>query len=242
MDRDNLPQHIAIIMDGNGRWAKRRHLPKVIGHRYGARTVDRIISHCARLGIKALTLYSFSTENWKRPVKEIDALMNLLYEYLDKKLAKLNNNNIRLNAIGDIQGLPEHVRKKLIDVINKTSKNTGMVLTLALNYGAREEIVAACKKLTKLVESEKLNIEDINESVFSDQLYTKDLPDPDLLIRTSGELRVSNFLLWQISYTEFVATKALWPDFKVIDLEKAMVEYQNRKRRFGGRQEVKPTR
>ncbi len=235
MDRDNLPQHIAIIMDGNGRWAKRRHLPKVIGHRYGARTVDRITSHCARLGIKALTLYSFSTENWKRPVKEIDALMNLLYEYLDKKLVKLNNNNIRLNAIGDIQGLPEHVRKKLTEVINKTSKNTGMILTLALNYGAREEIVAACKKLTKLVESEKLNTEDINESVFSDQLYTKDLPDPDLLIRTSGELRVSNFLLWQISYTEFVPTKALWPDFKVIDLEKAIVEYQNRKRRFGSR-------
>jgi len=234
MDRNNLPEHIAIIMDGNGRWARKRHLPKAIGHRYGARSVDRITSHCARLGIKALTLYSFSTENWKRPSQEIEVLMNLLYEYLNKKLPKLNRNNIKLNVIGDIEGLPEYVRKKLTEVINKTSKNTGMILTLALNYGAREEIVTACKKLIEKVESKKLALNDINQTVFSEQLYTKDLPDPDLLIRTSGELRVSNFLLWQISYTEFVVTKVLWPDFKVQDLKDAIAQYQNRKRRFGG--------
>ena len=233
MHKNNLPEHIAIIMDGNGRWARKRHLPKAIGHRYGARTVDKITSHCARLGIKALTLYSFSTENWKRPRKEINALMNLLYEYLDKKLAKLNNNNIRLNAIGDLEKLPERVRKKLSEVIDKTSKNTGMILTLALNYGGREEIITACKSLIEKVKSMKLDANDINESVFNKELYTKDLPDPDLLIRTSGELRVSNFLLWQISYAEFIVAKALWPDFKVSDLEKAIAEYKERKRRFG---------
>lgn len=220
-------------MDGNGRWAKKRHLPKIIGHRYGARTVDRITSYCARLGLKALTLYSFSTENWKRSPEEIDGLMNLLYEYLGKKLAKLNKNNIRLNVIGDIEKLPKRVREKLMEVIDKTSKNTGMVLTLALNYGGREEIITACKKLVEKVASKKLNIDDIDEPAFSNALYTKDLPDPDLLIRTSGELRVSNFLLWQISYAEFVVTKVLWPDFKVSDLENAIEEYSLRKRHFG---------
>ncbi|MFH0731974.1 MAG: isoprenyl transferase [Candidatus Omnitrophota bacterium] len=235
MDKNNLPQHIAIIMDGNGRWAKKRHLPKVIGHRYGAQTVDRITSHCARLGIKALTLYSFSTENWKRPPDEVEALMNLLYEYLEKKLPKLNKNNIKLNMIGNINGLPENVRKKLQDVIGKTSKNTGMILTLALNYGAREEILSACRKLIGEVEAKKINFTDINESVFSSYLYTNGLPDPDLLIRTSGELRVSNFLLWQISYAEFVVNRELWPDFKPKDLDAAIEQYQKRKRRFGGR-------
>lgn len=220
-------------MDGNGRWAKKRHLPKIIGHRYGARTVDRITSYCARLGLKALTLYSFSTENWKRSPEEIDGLMNLLYEHLGKKLAKLNKNNIRLNTIGDIEKLPKRVREKLMEVIDKTSKNTGMVLTLALNYGGREEIITACKKLVEKVASKKLNIDDIDEPAFSNALYTKDLPDPDLLIRTSGELRISNFLLWQISYAEFVVTKVLWPDFKVSDLENAIEEYSLRKRHFG---------
>ncbi len=234
MHKDELPGHIAIIMDGNGRWARKRHLPKIIGHRYGARTVDRITSHCARLGIKALTLYSFSTENWKRPAEEINALMSLLHEYLDKKLTKLNKNNIRLNAIGKLEKLPERVRKKLLEVITKTSKNTGTILTLALNYGGREEIVTACKRLIEKVNSGRLDTNNINESVFAKELYTKDLPDPDLLIRTSGELRVSNFLLWQISYAEFVVTKTLWPDFKVSDLEKAIEEYKERKRRFGG--------
>lgn len=235
MDKNDFPEHIAIIMDGNGRWAKQKHLPTVMGHRYGARTVDRITSHCARLGIKALTLYSFSTENWKRPQEEVNALMNLLYEYLDKKIKKLNDNNVRLNAIGNIDGLPERVKEKLAEVIEKTSKNTGMILTLALNYGAREEILAACKRLLSKIESGELNINDINEDIFSQQLYTKDLPDPDLLIRTAGELRVSNFLLWQISYAEFVMADVLWPDFKVSDLNKAIEEYQHRKRRFGAR-------
>jgi len=235
MDNINLPRHIAIIMDGNGRWAKKKHLPKIIGHRYGAGTVDRISSHCARLGIEALTLYSFSTENWKRPREEIDALMDLLHKYLDKKLSKLNKNNIKLNAIGNLEKLPTRTLGKLKEVIAKTSKNTGMVLTLALNYGAREEIVTTCKKIAAKVASGKLSIDDIDEALFSANLYTKGLPEPDLLIRTSGELRISNFLLWQISYAEFVVTDVLWPDFKNIDLEKAIQEYQGRKRRFGAR-------
>lgn len=222
-------------MDGNGRWAKKRHLPKVLGHRYGAKTVDRITSHCARLGIKALTLYSFSTENWKRPDNEVSAIMGLLHEYLKKKLSKLTKNNIKLNAIGDLEELPEAVRNKLKEVIKKTSKNTGMVLTLALNYGAREEIVSACKKLALKVSSRKIDIDDIDEAAFSKELYTKNLPDPDLLIRTSGESRVSNFLLWQISYSEFFITDTLWPDFKVSDLDGAIEEYKTRKRRFGAR-------
>jgi len=233
MDKNNIPQHIAIIMDGNGRWAKKRHLPRIMGHRYGVQTVDKITSHCARLGIKALTLYSFSTENWKRPPEEVDALMQLLSQYLDKKISKLNNNNIKLNAIGDINGLQKSVREKLSSAINKTSKNTGMILTLALNYGGRAEIVTACRRLLEKVTSKKLNIDDIDESTFSHQLYTKNLPDPELLIRTSGESRLSNFLLWQISYAEFVITKVLWPDFKASDIDKAIEEYSRRKRRFG---------
>ncbi|MBN1405851.1 MAG: isoprenyl transferase [Candidatus Omnitrophica bacterium] len=233
MDKNNLPQHIAIIMDGNGRWAKKHHLPKAMGHRYGAKTVDRITSHCAKLGIKALTLYSFSTENWKRPPAEIDALMNLLYEYLGKELKKLNKNNIRLKAIGDITALPERVKKKLEEVISKTSANTGMVLVLALNYGGRQEIIRACRNLAEKVKEGSIDINSISEDVFSRELYTKDIPDPDLLIRTSGELRVSNFLLWQISYSEFVATKMLWPDFKISDLDDAIEEYTARNRRFG---------
>jgi undecaprenyl diphosphate synthase len=235
IDKDNLPRHIAIIMDGNGRWAKRKGLPALFGHRAGAKTVDTITTDCARLGIEALTLYSFSTENWKRSSEEVNGLMNLLYNYLDKKLKKLQSNNIRLNAIGRLDRLPDKIRQRLFDVIDKTSKNTKMVLTLALNYGGRPEIADAAKNLAEEVKAGRIDAADIDEELFSKFLYTKTLPDVDLLIRTSGEMRISNFLLWQISYAEIVVTKAYWPDFGTKDLQEAIEEYQGRQRRFGGR-------
>lgn len=235
IDKKNLPRHIAIIMDGNGRWAKKRHLPKVFGHRAGAKTVDRVTEDCARLGVEALTLYSFSTENWKRPKEETSALMRLLYDYLEKKYRKLQKNNIRLNAIGRLDELPIEVKNRLFDVIKKTSGNTRMTLTLALNYGSRAEILDAAKKLIDAAKKNKIRYDDITEETFASHLYTKGLPEVDLLIRTSGEMRVSNFLLWQISYAEVVVTKTLWPDFKREDLYDCISEYQKRERRFGGR-------
>ena len=235
IDKDNLPRHVAIIMDGNGRWASKRRLPKIFGHRAGAKAVDRITESSARLGIKALTLYSFSTENWKRSQEEVGGLMNLLYDYLERKYKKLQKNNIRLNAIGRLEELPGEVQERLFDVIKKTSKNTRMVLTLALNYGGRQEIADAAKKLAEEVKNGKIAPQDITEERFGDFLYTRGLPEVDLLIRTSGEMRVSNFLLWQISYAELVVTKVLWPDFKTADLQQAIEEYQSRNRRFGGR-------
>lgn len=235
IDKNNLPRHIAIIMDGNGRWAKKKYLPKILGHTAGVKTVDRITTACAKLGIEVLTLYSFSTENWKRSAEEIGGLMNLLYDYLGKKYEKLQKDNIRLSAIGRLSGLPLRVRTKLSDVIKKTSQNTGMTLNLALNYGGRQEIVDAVKKLLLEVDKGSIKADDISEDKFADFLYTKGLPEVDLLIRTSGELRVSNFLLWQISYAEIVVTKTLWPDFRQEDLCAAVMEYQERERRFGGR-------
>jgi undecaprenyl diphosphate synthase len=222
-------------MDGNGRWAKKRHLPVVFGHKAGAKTVDRITEECARLGIEALTIYSFSTENWSRPKEEIDGLMNLLYGYLEKKYNKLQKNKIRLNAIGRLNELPPKVQQRLNDVIRKTSDNTKMVLTLALNYGARQEIADAAKAIAEETASGRLKPEAIKEDTFSNFLYTKGLPEVDLLIRTSGEMRISNFLLWQISYAEIVITKVLWPDFGIKDLHDAITEYQGRQRRFGKR-------
>jgi undecaprenyl diphosphate synthase len=222
-------------MDGNGRWAKKRHLPVVFGHKAGAKTVDRITEECARLGIEALTIYSFSTENWSRPKEEIDGLMNLLYGYLEKKYNKLQKNKIRLNAIGRLNELPPKVQQRLNDVIRKTSDNTKMVLTLALNYGARQEIADAAKAIAEEAASGRLKPEAIKEDTFSNFLYTKGLPEVDLLIRTSGEMRISNFLLWQISYAEIVITKVLWPDFGIKDLHDAITEYQGRQRRFGKR-------
>jgi undecaprenyl diphosphate synthase len=235
IDKKNLPRHIAIIMDGNGRWAKKRHLPVIFGHRQGAKTVDRITEASARLGVKELTLYSFSTENWNRSDEEVNGLMDLLYDYLSKKLKKLQKNNIRLNAVGRLDELPDKVRGRLTQAIDKTSKNDRMVLTLALNYGSRQEITDAVVRIAGKVKSADIDIDDITPDVVSEHLYTKGLGDVDLLIRTSGEMRVSNFLLWQISYAEIVITKALWPAFKPRDLEKAIEEYQARDRRFGGR-------
>jgi len=236
IDKTRLPRHIAIIMDGNGRWAKKRGLPKIFGHRGGAKTVDKITEDCAKLGIEALTLYSFSTENWKRSAEEVNALMRLLHDYLEKKYKKLQKNGIRLNAIGRLEGLPSEVRKRLLDVIKKTSGNTRMTLTLALNYGSRAEILDAAKRLIDGTRKGKIKDEDITEETFTNLLYTEGLPEVDLLIRTSGEMRVSNFLLWQISYAEIVVTKTLWPDFKTENLYDCINEYQKRERRFGGRE------
>lgn len=235
INKTDIPKHIAIIMDGNSRWAKKKHLPRVFGHRAGAKSVDVIAQECANIGIDALTLYTFSNENWKRSNSEINSLMNLLYNYLDKKHKKLLNSGIRLNAIGRLNELPEKVREKLFDVIEKTSKNTRMVLTLALNYGGRQEIIDVAKQLVKRATQNKLSCDEIDEDLFSSYLYTKLLPDVDLLIRTSGEFRISNFLLWQISYAEIIVTKTLWPDFRKKELFQVIKAYKTRDRRFGER-------
>ena len=231
---DNIPKHVAIIMDGNGRWAKARHLPKIAGHRAGAKSVRETIEAAKELGVKVLTLYTFSTENWKRPKNEVSALFRLLEEYLDKEEAGLNKNDIRFSVTGDIAGLPESVRYQIGKVMKSTSCNTGLTLNLALNYGSRREILDAAKRIAKEAASGKIDPDELDEKLFSEYLYTKDLPDPDLLIRTSGEYRVSNFMLWQIAYSELYITGKLWPDFKKGDFKKAVSEYRRRERRFGG--------
>ena len=228
-----IPRHIAIIMDGNGRWAKARHLPKIAGHRAGAKTAQNIIEAAAKMGVKVLTLYTFSTENWKRPKGEVEALFGLLENYLDREAEKLNKNNIKFSIIGDMGGLPASVGGKLKNVMESTKNNTGLTLNLALNYGGRPEIINAVRRIAKDVKDGALAIDDIDESRFAEYLYTRDLPDPDLLIRTSGEFRISNFLLWQIAYSEFYITKKMWPDFNKNDFKKAITEYQARQRRFG---------
>ncbi|MCK4462956.1 MAG: isoprenyl transferase [Candidatus Omnitrophica bacterium] len=233
IDRNKVPTHVAIIMDGNGRWAKARRLPKIMGHREGIKTVERIISACKGIGVKILTLYVFSTENWKRPGKEISGLMNLLENYLSKFASKLKKEGVRLNAIGDISGLPLPVQKRLKSAINFTRDNTSFTLNLAINYGSRREILEAAKSICRLSQSGSFDIEKLKEDDFSQYLYTKGMPDPDLLIRTSGEMRLSNFLLWQLSYTEIYVTEKLWPDFRKTDFIKAVEAYQTRKRRYG---------
>jgi len=233
IDKNNIPKHIAIIMDGNGRWAREKRLPKIIGHKHGAESVRDVLKACGDLGIKYLTLYTFSTENWKRPVKEVKGLMSLLEAQLDRETRNLIKNNVRLNVIGRLEYLPAHLIEKLKKAGTLTKDNTGVVLTLALSYGGRSEIIDGIKKAMTEVENGSLKKEDINEENFGQYLYTKDIPDPDLLIRTSGEMRVSNFLLWQISYSEIYVTKKFWPDFKKDSLEKAIREYQKRQRRYG---------
>jgi len=235
IDQKKIPTHIAIIMDGNGRWAKKRNLPKIAGHGQGVKTVEKIIAAAKKRGVRVLSLYAFSTENWKRPKKEVDGLMSLLENYLEKQALKLHKEGVRLSAIGDIEGLPASVSKKLKEVIELTKSNTSFTLNIALNYGARMEIVEATKSILKDIGRGALSIENLTEKVFSRYLYTNNIPDPDLLIRTSGEMRVSNFLLWQIAYTEFYITEKFWPDFTEKDFEKAIAEFQKRKRRFGGR-------
>lgn len=234
LDKDNIPKHVAIIMDGNGRWAKRRKLPRTMGHKAGVETIRRVIKESHILGIKYLTLYAFSTENWKRPSDEVSALMKLLVEYLRKELKELNENGVVIKISGDITKLPKDAQKEVLDAIELTKNNEGVVLNIAFNYGGRDEILRAVKSICSDLSNDKINIEDINEGMFENYLYTKGMPDPDLIIRPSGEQRISNFLLWQCAYSEFWYSNICWPDFTEEHLRKAIYDYQHRDRRYGG--------
>ena len=229
-----LPTHIAIIMDGNGRWAKERHLPRVEGHRNGVESVRATVRACGEIGVKYLTLYAFSVENWNRPKDEVDTLMKYLARYLKNEIGELNRNNVKLEVIGQIYRLPEFVQEQLKKTQAALAKNNGLTLILALSYGGRTEIVETVRAIAEKVKQGKLEPAEINEQVIAQHLYTRHMPDPDLLIRTSGEMRVSNFLLWQISYSELVVTPTLWPDFRKPQLFAAIEEYARRHRRFGG--------
>jgi len=233
LDRNKLPKHIAVIMDGNGRWAAKKGLQRILGHDTGVKSVQEIVEESLNLNIPYLTLYAFSTDNWSRPQDEIGTLMNLLVKYLKSEFNKLIKNNIRLNTIGNIEALPKLVQDEVKRVSEKTKNNDKMVLTIALSYGAREEIEAVVKKIALEVKNNIISIENVDQSIINKHLYTRNLPDVDLLIRTSGEQRVSNFLLWQIAYAELYFTKVYWPDFGKKDLHKALLNYQNRERRFG---------
>ncbi|PTX63806.1 undecaprenyl diphosphate synthase [Kordia periserrulae] len=233
IQKDFLPQHLAIIMDGNGRWAKQKGKLRVFGHESGTKSVREIVEASAELGIKNLTLYAFSTENWNRPKLEVDALMRLLVSSLRKELKVLQKNNIKLQAIGSLQTLPKRAKNELFEVIEKTKNNAHMTLTLALSYGSREELKNAVKEICDKVKNNIISTESIDESIINQHLYTHNLPDVDLLIRTSGEHRISNFLLWQIAYAELYFTDVLWPDFSKEHLYEALINYQNRERRFG---------
>ncbi|HTC62867.1 MAG TPA: isoprenyl transferase [Candidatus Saccharimonadales bacterium] len=239
LDADRLPQHVAIIMDGNGRWAQRRHLPRVAGHRVGTQTARTVIETCANIGINALTLYAFSMENWRRPKAEIDFLMRLLREYLRKELPIIHRNNIRMLVIGRHDQLPDEVRGDIERAMEQTAGNTGMTLAVALNYGGRAEIVDAFNRILDRVRNNGLENAAVDEELISQNLYTAGLPDPDLLIRTSGEMRVSNFLLWQIAYAEIYVTETLWPDFSRAQLYAALLDFQKRERRYGGLTETR---
>jgi len=234
LDENNIPRHIAIIMDGNGRWAKQRNLPRSMGHKAGVENIREIVKECSNLGVKYLTLYAFSTENWKRPAEEVNALMKLLVEYLKKEVEELHKNKVVVKSIGEIETLPSICREELKSAYEKTKNNTGLVLNLALNYGGRDEILRGIKLLYEDLNTEKIILEDVNSEVFSKYLYTKDICDPDLIIRPSGEQRISNFLLWQCAYSEFWYSDIKWPDFKKQHLHKAIYDFQNRDRRFGG--------
>lgn len=228
-----LPQHIAIIMDGNGRWAKKRGLPRTIGHRAGVESLKKIVEACGEIGIKYLTVYAFSTENWKRPKEEVDTLMNLLVEYIEKELETLQRNGVCIKPIGNISELPENARNQIYKSIEKTKNNNKLYLQIALNYGGRRELVHAIQGIVRDVSDGKLSRELIDEQVVSQYLYTAGIPDPDLIIRPSGEMRVSNFLLWQLAYAELWVTNVLWPDFEPEHLFQAIFDYQQRQRRFG---------
>ena len=230
---EQIPRHIAIIMDGNGRWAQKKGLPRAEGHRQGGKTVESIAQYCVDFGIESLTIYSFSIENWKRPISEVNALMHLYSQYLVGIRPTLKKNNVKLLHLGRMEGLPASVQNDLKKTMEMTSSNTGMILALALNYGGRAEIVDAIKKIAEEYKNGKLHLKDIDEKVISQNLYTAGLKEPDLLIRTANEMRISNFLLWQISYSEFYVTKTFWPDFKKAALEKAILAYAKRTRRFG---------
>ncbi len=228
-----IPKHTAIIMDGNGRWAEQKGMPRIFGHQNGVTAVRKIVEAASKFDIKYLTLFTFSVENWDRPTSEVDTLMGLLVQTLKDEFEDMFKNNIKLNAIGDLDSLPNEVREELYTIIESTKENTGMTLTLALSYGGKQEIFKAVKEISEKVKNDIICLDNFDDSVINDHLYTSDLPDVDLLIRTSGEKRISNFLLWQIAYAELYFTDVYWPDFTEEDLEKAIVEYQNRERRFG---------
>jgi di-trans,poly-cis-decaprenylcistransferase len=229
-----IPTHVAIIMDGNGRWAKKRNMPRVKGHYEGMQTVKKITKYASKLGIQYLTLYAFSTENWARPKEEVSYLMDLPEKMFTSFMPELMENNVKVEVIGVVEKLPENTRKAVEDAIEQTKNNTGLKLIFALNYGSKDEIVTAVKRIAQGAANNEYKVEEIDEQLISDNLFTKDTPDPDLLIRTSGEQRISNFLLWQIAYSEFIFTKVAWPDFVEAEFYKALLEYQSRDRRFGG--------
>jgi undecaprenyl diphosphate synthase len=233
LKKGNIPRHVAVIMDGNGRWARRRGLPRVAGHRAGIKAVRDAVRGCGQLGIDYLTLYTFSIENWKRPSREVSALMRFLRDTLKNETLELDENNVRLRVIGRTDDLPEAVRKEISKAIDTLDKNTGLTLVLALSYAGRSELVDAARSIAREVERGRVGADDIDADLLSSHLYTKDMPDPDLLIRTSGEMRVSNFLLWQIAYSELWITSVLWPDFRRKHLYSAVTDYQERERRFG---------
>uniref|UniRef100_A0A7C5V4U7 Isoprenyl transferase n=1 Tax=Caldicellulosiruptor owensensis TaxID=55205 RepID=A0A7C5V4U7_9FIRM len=235
IEKEKMPQHIAIIMDGNGRWAKKRGLPRSAGHRFGAQKLKEIVLFADEIGLKYLTVYAFSTENWKRPKDEVENLMNLLREFFDTEIENLiKKTQIRIRVIGDISKLDKDIQERIVSAEGRTKDKRGLCVVIALNYGGRQEIINAVKNLALDIKSGKIDIEDVDEELFKKYLYTYDIPDPDLLIRPSGEMRVSNFLLWQISYAEFWFSNVLWPDFKKEHLLKAIEDYQKRDRRFGG--------
>ena len=229
-----IPTHVAIIMDGNGRWAKKRNMPRVKGHYEGMQTVKKITKYASKLGIQYLTLYAFSTENWARPKEEVSYLMDLPEKMFTSFMPELMENNVKVEVIGVVEKLPENTRKAVEEAIEQTKNNTGLKLIFALNYGSKDEIVTAVKRIAQGAANNEYKVEEIDEQLISDNLFTKDTPDPDLLIRTSGEQRISNFLLWQIAYSEFIFTKVAWPDFVEEEFYKALLEYQSRDRRFGG--------
>ena len=241
ISKENLPKHVAIIMDGNGRWAKQKGLLRAMGHESGTKSVRETVEACAKLGIENLTLYAFSTENWNRPKLEVNTLMKLLVHSLKNELKTLQDNNIRFNTIGNLDKLPKNIQSELQEVIQKTKNNSHTVLTLALSYGSREELINVVKNISNKVKNNIISIDNIDESIINQHLYTHNLPDVDLLIRTSGEHRISNFLLWQIAYAELYFTDVLWPDFTENHLLQAIISYQKRERRFGKTSEqIKP--
>ncbi len=233
ISENELPKHIAIIMDGNRRWAKENNLETIKGHEAGAATLEKIATYAKNIGIKYLTVYAFSTENWKRTKEEVGALMLLLQKYVEKMLQKKDSENIRINILGDISKLDESLQKSINKIIEATKDNTGIVLNVAFNYGGRNEITNAVKKIAEDVENKNVNIDEIDENLVSNYLYTKNQPDPDILIRPGGEIRISNFLLWQLAYTELIFVNKYWPEFTEKDLDNAIKEFQNRNRKFG---------
>lgn len=235
INKENMPQHIAIIMDGNRRWAKEKGIETKLGHKAGAETLEKLANFANGIGLKYLTVYAFSTENWKRTKEEVGALMVLLKSYVDKFLKRANTNNIKIRVLGDLERLDSGLRESIDEIVEKSSNNTGLTLNIAFNYGGRDEITNAVKHIAKDVENGKIKIDEIDEQAISNKLYTCGEPDPDLLIRTGGELRISNFLLWQLAYTEFLFVDKYWPDFSEEDLLNAIHTFQTRKRRFGGK-------